>query len=133
MVLIVSTLLSTYVLLFALQGHFCIDLTYSTEEGKSPNTFLGNVATDSNVLGSVQSKDHKLITFSLLQEGIAGNTQLFRVSKNTGKLYTAHEICVGLCDRHVYEKVQKLTKEKTLKMNVPQWETLFSPMCDYIL
>lgn len=66
-----------------------IDLTYSIEEGKSPSTYIGNVALDSHLLDGVLPEDQKLLRFSQMEHGLTGNTLLFRVGKNSGKLYTA--------------------------------------------
>ena len=67
----------------------CVDLTYYVEEGKNPGTYLGDIAADSHLLDSVSPKDHSLIRFSQMQQSVAGRSPMFRVSKETGKLYTA--------------------------------------------
>lgn len=82
-------LASLCALLSILHGCFSVDLTYYVEEGKSPGTFLGDIAADTHVLDTVLPQDHHLVTFSLLQQGVTGTSQLFRVSKKTGNLYTA--------------------------------------------
>lgn len=82
-------LASLCTLLSILHGCFSVDLTYYVEEGKSPGTFLGDIAADTHVLDTVLPQDHHLVTFSLLQQGVTGTSQLFRVSKKTGNLYTA--------------------------------------------
>ena len=64
----------------------CVDLIYNVEEEKSPGTYIGNIATDSHVMDNIPLKYHKHVTFTQLQKG---SSKLFRVSKNTGKLYTA--------------------------------------------
>ena len=66
-----------------------VDLTYSIEEGKSPSTYIGNVALDSHLLDGVLPQDQKLLRFSQMEHGLTGNALLFRVGKNSGKLYTA--------------------------------------------
>ena len=66
-----------------------VDLTYIVEEGKSPGSFIGDIAADSNVMDNVPFKDQKLIRFSKLQQDATEEPQLFKVSQNTGKLYTA--------------------------------------------
>ena len=131
---VVRLLLSSYVLLFDLQGYLCIDLTYSTDEGKSPNTYLGNIATDSNIIENVDSKDYKLITFSLLQEGIGGNTQLFRVSKNTGKLYTAQTLdAESLCTYNVecFQMVDIAVKKATTFMKLIEIKVFIKDINDH--
>ena len=64
----------------------CEDLIYSVEEELNPGTHIGNIARDSHVMDNIPLKDHKHITFTQLQKG---SSQLFRVAKSTGKLYTA--------------------------------------------
>ena len=63
----------------------CVDLTYTVEEGKSPGTYIGDIAADSQIAKDYE--DLNKITFNQLQQ-LTGNSQLFRVSKKTGKLYT---------------------------------------------
>ena len=87
-----------YFLFYVLQKCLCADLTYKVEEGKSPGTYVGNIATDSNVMDTVSTQDHNLVRFSQLQKGVQGSSQLFQISKKTGKLYTvetldAEELC----------------------------------------
>lgn len=95
-------LLLLYVLQFLLHTCLCVDLTYYVEEEKRPGTLVGDIAIDSRLLDSIPKKDHNLITFSLLQQGVAANSQLFRISKNSGKLYTAQTLDAELlCSRNV--------------------------------
>ncbi|CAI9732376.1 protocadherin gamma-B4-like [Octopus vulgaris] len=68
-----------------------VDLTYHVEEGQVPGTYVGDIAADTHLLESFPPKEHHLITFSLLQESTASQSQLFNVSK-TGKLYTAQTL-----------------------------------------
>lgn len=77
------------VLLSVLHRCLSADLTYYVEEGKSPGTYIGDISADSHLMDSVQSQDRSLITFSQLQKGVVGGSNLFRVTKKTGKLYTA--------------------------------------------
>ena len=69
-----------------------IDLTFKVEEGKSPGTYLGDIAADSNVMDDVSIQDHSLITFSLMEHDGTNSSPLFRISKKTGKLYTAQTL-----------------------------------------
>ncbi|XP_014774859.1 protocadherin-18 isoform X2 [Octopus bimaculoides] len=75
-------------LLLLLDYSFCIDFTYHVKEGQSPGLFIGDIASDTEVLRSIPPRDHSFIRFSLLQENTAVNSQLFNVSK-TGRLYTS--------------------------------------------
>ena len=73
----------------------CADLIYYVEEGKSPGTLVGDIAADSHLMDSVPPHERQLITFSQL----TGGSQLFRVSKERGKLYTtqtldAESLCI---------------------------------------
>ena len=77
---------SLYVLPIIFCTSLCADIIYNVEEEQSPGTYIGNIATDSHVMDAIPLKDHKHITFTQLQKG---SSRLFRVAKNTGKLYTA--------------------------------------------
>ena len=95
-------MLQIYIGLFVLHHSLCVDLTYYVEEGKSPNTYLGNIATDTHLMNDVTLNEQKQITFSQLQKGVSGNSKLFHVSKNTGKLYTAQTLdAESLCAYNV--------------------------------
>lgn len=91
-------LILVYVVLSAV--HLCLsaDLTYYVEEGKGPDTFIGDIAADSNVMDNIPLQDYNLIKFSILQQSGDGNFKLF---KNTGKLYTARILDAEyLCKRN---------------------------------
>ena len=77
-----------YVILFVIHRCLCVDLTYYIEEGKSPRTLVGDIAIDLQLMDRETSQNENFITFTLLQQGVNGNSRLFHVSKNTGKLYT---------------------------------------------
>ncbi|XP_014767707.1 protocadherin beta-15 isoform X2 [Octopus bimaculoides] len=66
----------------------CVDLIYHVKEERSPATYIGDIAADSQLLGSVLPGDSRLIAFSLLQRI---GSQLFNVTKS-GKLYTAQKL-----------------------------------------
>ena len=70
----------------------CVDLTFKVDEGKSPGTYLGDIAADSNVMDDVAIQDQNLITFSLMEQDGTSSSPLFRISKKTGKLYTAQTL-----------------------------------------
>ena len=92
-------LISVHVLLIMFHSCLCADLIYNVEEEQSPGTYIGNIATDSHVMDNILLKDHKQITFTQLQKG---SSQLFRVAKNTGKLYTAQILdAESLCTYNV--------------------------------
>ncbi|GAB1604055.1 protocadherin gamma-A10-like [Argonauta hians] len=66
---------------------FSIDLVYHVEEGKSPGTYLGNIAVDSQLLETISAQDYSLIKFSQLQRR---ETQ-FNVTK-IGEIYTGRTL-----------------------------------------
>ncbi|GAB1604115.1 protocadherin gamma-B6 isoform X1 [Argonauta hians] len=78
-----------------------IDLIYHVPEEKSANTFIGDIAGESQLLASLTSHNYGLITFSQLKRQQSGSSQLFNVTKN-GKLYTAQRLdAESLC---IYNK-----------------------------
>lgn len=79
-------------LLSALHTYHCIDLTYYVEEGRSPDTYLGNIAEDSRIMDNILPENKNLVRFSQLQQEVPISSQLFRVSKKTGKLYVAQTL-----------------------------------------
>ncbi|CAE1230412.1 PCDHD2 [Acanthosepion pharaonis] len=80
------------VLLSVLNRCLCADLTYYVREGKSPGTYVGDIAADTHLMESVLPQDRSRIRFTQLQPEQAGSTQLFRVSERTGKLYTGQTL-----------------------------------------
>ena len=88
-----------YILLIVFHSCLCADLIYNVEEEQSPGTYISNIAIDSHVMDNIPLKDYKHITFTQLQKG---SSQLFRVTKNTGKLYTAQILdAESLCTYNV--------------------------------
>ena len=87
----VNMIVLEFVLLYF---HVCqsVDLSFKVEEGKSPGTYLGDIAADSNVMDDVAIQDQNLITFSLMEQDGTSSSPLFRISKKTGKLYTAQTL-----------------------------------------
>ena len=85
-------LLKLYSFFYVLHFSYCVDLTFRVEEGKSPGTYLGDIAADSNVMDDVAIQDQNLITFSLMEQDGTSSSPLFRISKKTGKLYTAQSL-----------------------------------------
>ena len=81
-----------WIILLFLHVGTCVDLTFKVEEGKSPGTYLGDIAADSNVMDDVAIQDQNLITFSLMEQDGTSSSPLFRISKKTGKLYTAQTL-----------------------------------------
>ena len=120
-------------LIFILQGHHCIDLTYYVQEGKSPNTYLGDIATDSNVIDSVPFEDINEITFSLLTQGVTG-TSLFHVSKESGKLYTAQTLdAESLCtyNAECFQMVDIAVKKLTTVIKLLEVKVIIQDINDH--
>ena len=74
-----------YIIVCILPICHSVDLTYTMEEGKSPGTYIGDIAADSKIMNDIPQQEKKLISFSQLQSKI-GNSQYFQVSKKTGKI-----------------------------------------------
>lgn len=78
-----------------------LDLTYTVMEGKSRGSYVGDVASDSDLMNRISSKDRNMITFSQLQQSTSSDSKLFRVSKITGSLYTAKMLdAETMCKRY---------------------------------
>ena len=77
---------TVYILLILFPSCLCAELIYFVEEEQNPGTYISNIAIDSHVMDNIPLKYHKQVTFTQLQKG---SSQVFRVAKNTGKLYTA--------------------------------------------
>ena len=78
-----------FLFLFATHGGLGEDLTYFVEEGKSSDTFVGDIAADMKLKNEISGKAKNHLTFNQLQQGMASSSQLFYVSQKTGKLYTS--------------------------------------------
>ena len=81
-------LIPVCVLLSVLNRCLAVDLTYYVKEGQSPGTLVGDIMADTHLMDIVPLQDQRMITFSQLKQHEASLSQLFRVSKNTGKLFT---------------------------------------------
>ena len=93
--------LPVILLLSMLQLGLSIDFTYYVEEGKSPGTYVGDIAADTHLMDSISPQDQNLIRFSQIQEDVVSTAQLFQVSKRTGKLYTAQTLdAESICRRN---------------------------------
>ena len=92
-----NILLKAYILTLIILKCQCAELTYTVEEGKNPGTFIGDIGADSKVKSNM--KDPNVITFNQLQQ-LTGSSQLFRVYKKTGKLYTMEMLdAEAMCKR----------------------------------
>lgn len=88
------------ILMLVLHTCLCIDVTYYVEEGKSPGTYVGDIATDTHVIDSVPMNTRDLIRFNLLGQNANDNSPWFRIAKKTGKLYTAQTLDAESLCRH---------------------------------
>lgn len=78
---------------FMLQEHCSgMNLTYYVDEEQGPGFYLGNIAADSHLLDTVPTEERSLVRFIVLTQRLDPNPLLFRVSKKTGKLYTAQTL-----------------------------------------
>ena len=82
-------LIKIFVLFSIYQMNFCVDLIYTIKEGENPGTYVGDIATDSTIMKSVSLEEQTLIQFNQLQQSETKDSQLFQVSKKSGRLYTA--------------------------------------------
>ena len=81
-----------YVLLSSIHICRCVDLTYNVQEGKSPGTYVGDVAADLHLRDRIEPGSDGQIMFSLLKKSGTMNSQMFRISRHTGKLFTAQTL-----------------------------------------
>lgn len=89
----------------------CVDHTYTVKEGKSPGTLVGDIAADA-------MQNLKNVIFKQLPPGDA--TKLFRIDRNTGKLYTAQTLdAEALCQYNI-------KCFRTIDVTVQQSNSVFS-------
>ena len=91
------------VLLSLVDSSLGVDLIYYVEEGKSPDTYVGDIATDSQVFDSIPPNAHSLIRFTQLEQSVTDSSQLFRVAKKTGRLYTTQTLDTEVLCKHNIE------------------------------
>ena len=123
------------VLLSALHMCFCVDLTYTVEEGKSPGSYVGDIAADSHLMDTVRPQDRSLITFNQLQVRLPGSSQLFSVNKKTGKLYTAHILdAESMCKRkkECFEIVEVAIQKGASFMRVLEIKVIIQDVNDHV-
>ena len=127
-------LIQVYVLMAVLHIYLCVDLIYYVEEGKSPNTYLGDIAEDSHLMDDITLKEQKQVTFSQLQKGVSGNSKLFHISKNTGKLYTAQTLdAESLCSYNVecFQMVDIAVKKATTFFKLIEIKVIIKDVNDH--
>lgn len=123
-----------YVLPYFFNACIGVDLTYYMEEGNNPNTYLGDVASDSHLMDSVPLQDRNLIRFSLLSQGDTDRPLLFHISKNTGKLYSAQTIdAETLCTRNVecFKMVDVAVRKATSFIKILEVKIIIKDLNDH--
>ncbi|GAB1604117.1 protocadherin beta-15-like [Argonauta hians] len=65
----------------------CVDITYHVYEEDRPNTYIGDIAVDSNLSHYLPNQQHSLVTFTQLQTTESRGSHIFNVT-NTGKIYS---------------------------------------------
>lgn len=127
-------LFQVFLLLSVLHTCLGVDLTYYVEEGKSPGTYIGDIAADSHLLDNIPPKDHGLIRFIQLQLRQTGNLQLFQVSENSGKLYTTHVLDTEtMCKRHkeCYKTVDVAVQQEASFMKILEIKVVLNDINDH--
>ncbi|CAI9732465.1 protocadherin beta-15-like [Octopus vulgaris] len=89
--LVKEMFIKIFVLQIFYQTCFCTDFIYYVKEGRSPDSYLGDIATDTHLMDSILSKDYSSIRFNQLQKNVLSDNQLFKVT-NTGKIFTAQTL-----------------------------------------
>lgn len=123
-----------YMLIFFLKLCVSADLTYYVEEGKSPDTLVGDIAADTHLMESVPPEDHNRITFSQLQRGATGSYLLFRVSKKSGKLYTTQTLdAESMCHHNTecFRIVDVAVQKGTTPIKILEIKVIIQDMNDH--
>ena len=122
-----------YVLLCTLPTSLSVDLTYSVEEGKSPGTYIGDIAADSKIINDIPQQDKKLITFSQLQ-GKVDTSQYFQVSKKTGKLYAIVTLDAEAMCKHneeCFQLIDVAIRKGTSSMRILEIKVIIKDINDH--
>ena len=111
----------------------CVDLTYYIQENKGPDTFIGDIAADTHLMNNIPLHEQQLISFNLLQRK-ATSSSLFRVSKRTGKLYTAKKLdAESLCtfNKKCYEMVDVAVRKAESFMKILEIKVVIEDINDH--
>ena len=122
-----------HILLCTLPMCLSVDLTYTVEEGKSPGTYIGDIAADSKIMNTIPQQDKKLITFSQLQ-GKVDSSQYFKVSKKTGKLYAIVTLDAEVMCKHNEECFQLIdiaVRKGTSSMRILEIKVIIKDINDH--
>ena len=123
-----------FVFLTLLNIYLCIDLTYNVEEGKSPHTYVGDIATDSHVMNDISAENLHLISFGLLQKSAPGTSPLFKISKTSGKLYTAQTLdAESLClfKKECFQMVDVAVRKATTVFKLLEIKVIIDDINDH--
>lgn len=124
----------TFVLLYAFHVCLCVDLTYYVKEGKSPDTYIGDIAADSHLMDNIPAQDHSLPKFDRILHSDPGNIQLFRVAKKTGKLYTTQMLdAEALCQpkKECFEIVKVVVSRAKSFMKIIKVKVIIEDVNDH--
>ena len=116
--------------------HTCLsaDLTYTVDEGKSPGTYIGDIAADSKVMENISQQEKKLITFSQLQQGDTDNSQYFQVSQKTGKLYAIVTLdAEAMCklNKECFQLIDVAVRKGTSSMRILEIKVIIKDINDH--
>ena len=116
--------------------HTCFpaDLTYTVEEGKSPGTYIGDIAADSKVMENISQQDKKVITFSQLQQDETDSSQYFQVSKKTGKIYTTVTLdAEAMCkiNKECFQLIDVAVRKGTSSMRILEIKIIIKDINDH--
>ena len=109
------------------------DLIYTVEEGKSPGTYIGDIAADSKIMNDIPQQNKKLITFSQLQ-GKVDSSQYFQVSKKTGKLYAIVTLdAEAMCKRNkeCFQIIDIAVRKGTSSMRILEIKVIIKDINDH--
>ena len=122
-----------YILLCTLPICLSVDLTYTMEEGKSPGSYIGDIAADSKIMNDIPQQDKKLITFSQLQ-GKIDSSQYFQVSMKTGKLYAIVTLdAEAMCKRNedCFQLIDIAVRKGTSSMRILEIKVIIKDINDH--
>ena len=122
------------VLLSILHRCLAVDITYYVKEGKTPGTLVGDIAADTHLMDNFLNPEQSLITFSQLQVRVTSTSKLFRVSKKTGKLYTAQTLdAESLCkhNKECFRMVEVAVRRAKMFMKILEIKVIIQDINDH--
>ena len=127
-------LIPTHILLVFLHASLAVDLTYYVKESQGPGTLVGDISLDTHLIDGISHQNNGLITFNLLQQGMSDTSQLFRVSKNTGKLYTTQNLDAELMckrEKECYKMIDVAVKKGTSFIKLLEIKVIIQDVNDH--